>query len=1838
MKKQTLHILRGLSALFLSLAMIFTSVLGVANTWAGKLNDLLGIHTSSIVRSTDREDYRYTSDYASAAELLEAEKAYAAREQAEGCVVLKGMPVIEGNRVTLFGMRSGNRMQFGGSMGEVTDPASIVTLGTAMTERGFDVNPEMIRFYADREKDYAPLKASGGNIVFDYKDQGAVIHEVPVSEYDPALIGDYRDAAVIVLGRDAGESSCFYPGPNGIGDPAEFTGSPTGNIFSLSDQERDMIHWVRQQGFAKVIVLLNVGTSMEIEELKQDDGIDTIMWIGNPGAYGTYGIADLLKGTVLPSGHLADTFAVNSALSPAAQNVGIFVFDNASDIETTKNNALRASWYVAELEGIYTGYKYYETRYYDTVVGQGNAGKADRSQAVSGNVWDYDAEVSYGFGYGVEGSQFTEEIIEDGIDWSGEKESFVTVRVTNTGNRAAKHTVQLYVSAPYTAYDRANGIEKAAVQLVGYAKTGETQEKTFEDVVLLEPGKSEDIRITFNAQDFYSYDRNLEHDGKAGGWILEAGEYVFATGNGAHEAVNAVLKAQGYDRESTGASMKRVLEEDCRNCGSGETAVENRLDKADLNSLGAKEVTYLSRNDWYATFPSAVHHLTATEEMIQLLRNDTYQAEQEAASYTGPSAFVYGEENGIKAIQLIGLAYDDPLYQKVLNELTLQDYANQYIELLEEIRVIAMPTEAHADSPLGLIATIGQRTRGTLYEVAETAEGYKRFTNVYPGEPVLAATYSPLLQREYGRLIGNDALWTGYSTWFAPGMNLHRTPYNARNVGYFSEDAVLTGRASAYVHMGVHAYGVVTNAKHFAFNDQETNRDGIAVFLNEQAARENELRGFQIGIRDGGIKGLMSAFNRIGCTYVGASRELMNGILRGEWGWKGLLITDAVKSAQYFRPREASAAGNDMMLAGSNNGKTWNWNVAELEKDIVLQSRIRESYHRKLFTYVNSCLMNGIDADVRRGTNIPLWALILWILIGLSGIGFLITTGLLIRKYLSGKKEGSGGGNVQILAESIVLLFVVLSAVLHLMSHGTGYYTFGEMNSVTITILIGSCIVLALVLLCLKCGKKNGRVLHTVLAVLLCGLLSLTAILMVGDRVEGIGYCILTDYDSGHGGEEAIYRSLIGAACLILAAVYQIIELFRNENTIKTGKARRSVLAGSCAVLCAGVIAGSLLLGGLIPGAGTRTANEANNGKTYRILFCQENENVDSDVMPDYQFLTANMGGILRAESRMYVNVELTLKDDGKYGLFAEGYIASNGKRTQIGDDTGFGMIYQTKAEGSYVTNEDGTVTTSAAEHAAVEIKTDTKSIQIKPQMKLNIGGSDAEGLYDSAEYPEVLDFVPETIWELSEDGIITYRNPAAEEEEKEPEVKGNAEPDASVAAKEVPSDDGATSMTFRADGTFRFFFEKYNLSEEGTYTFENGVLTVINPNGAAVSAEGNPLKLHYVTAKNDQLTGDYTLPASTFDFQPAGETAEAEVASDDGATSMTFRADGTFRFFFEKYNLSEEGTYTFENGVLTVINPNGAAVSAEGDPLKLHYVTAKNDQLTGDYTLPASTFDFQPAGEPAEAEVASDDGATSMTFRADGTFRFFFEKYNLSEEGTYTFEDGILTVINPNGAAVSAEGDPLKLHYVTAKNDQLTGDYTLPASAFDFQPAGEPAEAEVASDDGATSMTFRADGTFRFFFEKYNLSEEGTYTFEDGILTVINPNGAAASAEGDPLKLHYVTAKNDQLTGDYTLPASTFDFRDASEEAEDISGFDIPSDDGATVMTFRKNGTYVFSFEKYNLSEEGTYTFQDGALEVTNPNGVTACAEGDPLKLHYVTAKNDQLTGDYTITADLFQ
>lgn len=1001
--QKSMRIFRGITSLSLVLFMIFAMGYPIADGYRATLDGFLGTQSSQVVTDGAAADlYRYESDYTDSAQLVDAHVRLNERLQEEGTVLLKNennaLPLsAEGKiKVTLFGMRS-HMPQYSGSVGAAVNKQQAVGLEQALNERGFAVNPDMITFYTGLEEQYAPARAWSS--ASTDQASGSRVNEVPQSEYQNApfwTYGDYSDAAIIVFGRDASESADYFPGEDGLANPDEFEDGD--NILSLSKDERALVEYVKsQECFKTIIVLINATNTLEIEELKQDTQIDGILWIGLPGCYGFYGVADVLNAAsgVNPSGALPDTYAVNTAMNPASVNHGLYLWSNYKDIDSTSSFALRAAWYLVQSEGIYSGYKYYETRYYDSVVNPASGAATPIGSSVAGQNWAYDTEVSYPFGYGLSYTTFEEEIIPEKSTIDLDGISTITVRVTNTGTVAGKDNVQLYISVPYEA----GQVEKSAIQLVGYAKTGEGMEADgFDEVIYLQPGQSEEVVITVNADYYASYDKN-EGDGA---YILDAGKYYFAVGDGSHDALQKVMVDQGHlDGSAGNAVLSAELENKVviDSTASGGT-VSNQFADSDINNLIPDTVTYLSRSSWMMTFPREITGLTATEEMIFQLKNDTYTM----ATGEDTSEFRFGalgEASAYKAYHLKGITdYDDPMFANVIAgmplETVLSQIALQYSQMNAFTEINAGKSSC-MDGPVGLLRTLGIASQNSQYALAETDPNYDYSLAVFVSEPVVAATFSHKLAREQGELIGNDAIWTGDTWWFAPGMNLHRSPYNGRNNEYYSEDAVLTGYMGSDAVTGAQSKGFVGTVKHFAFNGQETNREGVATFFDEQAGRENELRGFQIVFAQGKARGVMTTFNRIGCTYSSADMGLIKGLLRGEWGFNGVVVTDMVKSVWYETWEESLLAGTDIMLNSSPvnvDGKAWETCQARyVTGDYAMMKAVYESTHHILYAFADSIWLNGFGAESRTVRVYPSWEIAIFVMLGISAAGMVLGAG-----------------------------------------------------------------------------------------------------------------------------------------------------------------------------------------------------------------------------------------------------------------------------------------------------------------------------------------------------------------------------------------------------------------------------------------------------------------------------------------------------------------------------------------------------------------------------------------------------------------------------------------------------------------------------------------------------------------------------------------------------------------------------------------------------------------------------------------------------------------------------
>lgn len=1015
MKRKNGH--TGLWAGFMNIfaVILIFAIMGyqLADSYRFTLDGYLGTVSSVTINNGKEADlYEYTSDYQNTNDLVMAHEQLNERIEEEGVVLLKNegsaLPLFsdEKIKVTFFGMRS-YKTQYSGSIGATTSAAQTVSLEQAFKERGYEVNPQMTDFYKNLEKKYTPGKAFASASTMEVK--GSSVNEVPLSEYINApeeTYPEYNDAAIIVLGRDCAEGSDYYPGEKGIANPDEFEKGD--NILSLSKDERNLITYVKKQlCFQNIIVLINSTNAMEIEELKQDEEIDAILWIGAPGCYGTYGIADVMNKAsgISPSGSLVDTYAVNSANSPAAQNFGLYAWENADKIDSSDSFALRANWYLVENEGIYDGYKYYETRYYDSVVNETSNASSSVGSSTEGG-WNYDTEVTYPFGYGLSYTTFKEEIILEKSTIQIDGTSTITIRVTNTGNVAGKDNVQLYMALPY----QQGQVEKSAIQLIGYAKTGEALEKEgFQQVVYLQPGESEEVTIEVNANYYASYDKK-EGDGA---YILDEGMYYFAVGNDVHDALQNVMIAQDVleGEKEEGKTLAYQLDKkvviDESTAGS---KIQNKFEDADINQYISDTTTYLSRSNWAETFPKTIESLTATEEMIVQLRNDTYTMEK---NDTAEHQFgTKGKSGDITAADLKGITeYENPIYEQVIALMPLETIAKQialqYAQMSDFTEISAGDSSC-MDGPVGLLRKLGISSQG-IYQLDESDPNYDYDLNVFVSEPVVASTFSHKLPEEMGKLVGNDAIYTSDTWWFAPAMNIHRVPYCGRNNEYYSEDSVLTGSMASDTIRGCQSKGFVATVKHFAFNNMETNREGVATFFDEQAGRENELRGFQMAFEQGESKGVMTSFNRIGLTYSSADEGLIAGLLRGEWGFQGIVTTDMVKSPVYETWEESILAGTDVMLNSAPvnvDGKAWESCQAKyIMKDKKMSEAVYQSVHHVLYAFSDSIWLNGYSTDSVIKRVYPFWEIDILLVLGLGVVGTIGSGIMWIRNVRKSKKE-----------------------------------------------------------------------------------------------------------------------------------------------------------------------------------------------------------------------------------------------------------------------------------------------------------------------------------------------------------------------------------------------------------------------------------------------------------------------------------------------------------------------------------------------------------------------------------------------------------------------------------------------------------------------------------------------------------------------------------------------------------------------------------------------------------------------------------------------------------------
>lgn len=799
------------------------------------------------------------------------------RTVGEGSVLLRNQDQVlplgaEERKVNCFGWASVDPMVWGGLGSGAGGTEEAIDYITGLKNNGFTVNEELVDFYEGLGYSRENVD-SNGTFSADYSKVEAKIDEYPEDIWKNAR--EYSDVAIVMFSRMGNEGDDLPT------DMSKWGGKADEHYLELGENEEALLDKVAEMDFEKVILLINSSYPFELGFM-EEKGVDAALWIGGPGETGMNAVAKILKGEINPSGRTADTYAYDLTSAPSYENWGDFHYaDTEYEAEGYNGKEKRNLNFVEEAEGIYIGYRYYETRWIDNATG------ACDEKA-------YRKAVQYPFGYGLSYTTFKQEIKDFQNDG---KEVHVKVTVTNTGDMAGKDVVQIYLTPPY--YE--GGIEKAHVNLVDFDKTD-----------ILEPGESQDVELSFKLEDVASFDYKDK-----GYYVLDEGTYEVKLMKNAHEVIDSrkfnVDETIVYDEEN-----KR----------------ESDLTVADRKFEDAQgEVTYLSRADWEGTWP---HHDSvereATQEIIDAMT--TYEPDPELIDEDAPEIVV--KDNGLELKDLVGLEKDDPKWELLLEQLSVEDmqklislggYATQAIES------VGKPYTIDLDGPTGVKSLVN-----------ETA--YK--TTLYPTTVVLASTWNPALAEEFGDVYSQEIHAWGISGLYGPSMNLHRSPFGGRNYEYYSEDSKLTAKMAGNVVKKFMENGnAYCYIKHFAGYEQTHNGFGLAVWTNEQALRELYFRPFETCVKEAGARAVMSSYNRLGTTWTGGNYTLLTEVLGGEWGFEGMIITD-----WFTAPMDADQAiyaGNDLMLCTYNGAGNDPEDISNSG-----QQAMRRACHDILYTVANS--------------------------------------------------------------------------------------------------------------------------------------------------------------------------------------------------------------------------------------------------------------------------------------------------------------------------------------------------------------------------------------------------------------------------------------------------------------------------------------------------------------------------------------------------------------------------------------------------------------------------------------------------------------------------------------------------------------------------------------------------------------------------------------------------------------------------------------------------------------------------------------------------------------------
>ena len=949
---------RILSAVCACLLAIVLGFLPWATAYRSLVCSAIGGTTSKVVEAEtgEEQDTEYFKDNGmSLDDWIEKEAELTREVQASGSVLLKNdgiLPLQKGAKVSAFGYGTVKTVSTG--LVRFGTPGQYIDFKTGMEEDGkLQLNPSLYEFYSDN------ASADPAFNTLNEIDVG-LMTDAARADYD-----EYADAAIVVLSRAGGEAGDLATG--------DFTGGT--KYLALQESEKKMLEEVTAH-FDDVIVLINSSYAMELGWLEEYD-IDACLMIGAIGYRGFNAVSDILTGATNPSGRLADTWAADSFSAPAMQNFGDYTFANAEAINEQIGTGNNATKYVVETEGIYVGYKYYETRYEDAVLGQGNASSAAGTFA-SASSWDYDEEVCFPFGYGLSYTQFTQEL--EGVRET--EDTFeVTVKVTNSGGVPGRSVVQVYAQTPYTDFDKENGIEVASVELVGFDKTEE-----------LAANASEEVVISVDKEDLTHYDPFVNKT-----FIMEAGDYYLAVGDNAHDAVNNILAAKGKevggDAEQVYSYTLAQTDTQTYAVTDGNVMITNQFDDVDLNYYIDGAVTYLSRSDWNATWPEEMNDLSANAAMIEAL---DAEGNYEAGS-ADMSEYVIGADTDYTVAMMIGADFDDPHWNDIINQMSIEDLVNLCARSgLNMIESISYPATFMKDG--------SHRVTDRSY-----VERPGTYAHIMPSVVIMAQSFDRELLYQIGLAFGEDNIRTATVGHYAPGVNIHRTPYSGRNFEYYSEDAFLSGEMSVPAIQGMQEKGAITYLKHFLGNEQETNRNGVSTFMSQQAMREVYLEAFKAGITEGKTKGIMGGFNRIGCTWTGAHYGLMTEVLRGEFEWTGIADTDAVFGYSPYMGFKCGLMAGTTMWATSGTG-VYDAVIEDVLQDAQLVGKLREASHYLLYNVVNSLAFNGISQDSRVVPVTPYWEVILYVIIGVLSVVTVGSAAMVVVGTVQGgkKKEVNG--------------------------------------------------------------------------------------------------------------------------------------------------------------------------------------------------------------------------------------------------------------------------------------------------------------------------------------------------------------------------------------------------------------------------------------------------------------------------------------------------------------------------------------------------------------------------------------------------------------------------------------------------------------------------------------------------------------------------------------------------------------------------------------------------------------------------------------------------------------